>query len=153
MNCELVFDLAGAVRAAGRLDVDLALAEGADLGGGFRGRFLFLLLQALRLVGGLHDREQDQRGQQELNDHRGKLDQRSGPGRSAGFNRGQARDDRVQEDLHHSGDDLTEGSAQNDGDRQIQDVTLHCKLFELFQQFLHDRLPLPDILLWITISH
>ena len=38
------------MRAAGRFDVDFALAEGANLGGGLSRRFFFLLLQVLGLV-------------------------------------------------------------------------------------------------------
>ena len=105
---------------------------GQRVGGSF-----FLLLQVLGLVGSLDDQEKDQRGQQELNHNRGKADKASHKTGTAVFHLRQGLENRVQEDLHHSGDDLVERRAQDHGNRQIQDITLHCEILELFQQLLH----------------
>ena len=130
MHCALVLQFAGAVRAAGSLDADLALAEGAHLGGGFRGSF-FLLLQVLGLVGSLHDDEEHQGGKQEFNNHSREGDQRSGPGGSAVFDLGQALNNRVQEDFHNRGNNLAKGAAQDNGDSQVDNIAFERKCFKL----------------------
>jgi hypothetical protein len=93
------------------------------------------------LVGSLHDSEEDQRGQQELNHHSREGDQGAGESGSAVLQLRQALNNGVQEDFHDRGNDLVEGGAQNHGYSQIQDIALNGKLFELFQQILHDNSP------------
>ena len=125
------------MRAAGRLDVDLAHAEGALLGGGSRGSF-FLLLHILGLVESLDDREEDQRGQQEFHHNGKERNQASDETCSAVLQLRQCFQNRRQENVDHGGNDLVERAAQNHGHSQFKYVALKREFLELFHQLLHN---------------
>ena len=72
-------------------------------------------------------------GQQELNNHSREGDQGADETGSAFGGLGQALEDGVQEDLHHSGDDLAKRAAQDHGDSQVNNIAFECKCFKLVQ--------------------
>ena len=127
--------LARAVRAAGRLDVDLALAEGANLGGGIR-RLLFLLLDVLGRVHRLDDQEQHEGRDDEADDRADKgSDRRTGsPGAFRQVN-GLGQDS-IQQGLDEVGDqgvnDGLEGSTDDDTDSHVDSIATFHKCAEFF---------------------
>ena len=140
----LLFDLAGAVRAAGSVDVDLAEAVGALLGGG-SGRLLLgrLFGGGSRLVHRLDDAEQYNRHQQEV-DHGGNEvavgdrcfsdgNGQMGEIKPAGDHAEKRHDNVIDEGI----DDALESTADDHADGQIHHVALADEFFELRDKLFH----------------
>ena len=143
----VLLEFAGAVRAARSLDIDLALAVRALLGGGGC-RSLGLLSDVLRLVERFNDKEQNKRHQQEV-DHCGneisvgercgvflaaESDSPMGEIDSAGDRTEDRHNDVIDEGIH----DALECAADDNTDCQIENIALADELFELFDKFFHD---------------
>jgi len=161
----LLGQLAGAMGAAGSLDGDLTAAEGAFLGGGSSGggRSGGLFSSLLGLVDRFDEEEDAQSDEEEINDgldesaviqggaagfHSlldggeafssdtvGVLDDGEHAGNAAGT--GDQADERHDHISDQRGNDLAEGTADDNADGHIQHVALHSKLFEFLNELFH----------------
>ena len=140
-----LFQLAGAVRAAGGFLVDFALAEGAKtrrlLGG--LGLF-FLLLQVVELIDKFHNEEQ-------ANGDGNKIDDRLKEQAVRNFGRSDhplhvlvivlLRDERKKRHnnaVYERVYDCGERRADNHTNGKVDDVAFECKGLEFIPHFLHD---------------
>ncbi len=149
MKKNFLFEFAGAVRAAQRLDVDLALAEGAFLGGGSC-RGSRLLGESLCLVHGLDEQEQDKRHQQEVDDGGNEVAvcQNSGIFAFAEFDdpvcevdpAGQCAEERHQNVIDEGIDDALEGTAYDNADCQVHYIAFGDERFELGNEFFQNSI-------------
>lgn len=137
-----LLQFAGAVRAAGSFQRDLAEAVGAFLGGGGSGSSR-LLADAHQLVHATDQAEQHEGGDDEV-DHRGqegRSRQTPGPGHTlADLARGAGHDQvqqRVNEIGRQGSHNAGERAANDNADGHIQHIAAQSKLFEILKELFH----------------
>ena len=124
--------------ATGRVKSNIALAEGALLGGGGCGSGLFLA-DLHQCVDSLQKNEEDEGGQNEVDD----CGEKSGGGGTEGVYPGlplpgeECGQKRLDEVGGQRGNDGSESTADDDADRHIQYVSAEGEFFEIFEKLFH----------------
>ena len=127
--------------AAGCVDGDLTLTEGALLGSGSSGSGL-LLSDLEESHNALQQEEEDECGQNEVDDSGDEGSEARTEGVNPAFpvpgeKRGQKG---LNEIGGQSGNDGGKGTADDDADCHIQYVSAKCKLFKISKKLFHDNI-------------